>query len=53
MERDLTGKLRMDIPVLVMIGPRRQPPNEPHLLTIEESGPLSAKKGAGQIADAN
>src|SRR5260370_3328581 len=48
-ECHLTGEFHVETPVLVMIGPRRQPPNDPHLLTIEESGPLSAEKGAGQI----
>jgi len=32
----------MQVPVLVMIGPCRQPPDEPHLFTIEESAILVA-----------
>jgi hypothetical protein len=39
----------MDVPVLVVIGPRRQPPDKPHLLTIEQCVGLSAKKRTGQI----
>src|SRR5439155_7501415 len=49
MKRHLAGELGMEVPVLVMIGPRCQPPNQPHLLTIEQGSSLSAKKRAGQI----
>src|SRR3984893_12509911 len=39
----------MEVPVLGVLGPRRQPPNEPHLLTVEEGGVLSTEKRASQI----
>src|SRR5437762_4213901 len=39
----------MEIPVLVIIGARREPPYGPHLLAVEESWPLSAIKWTGQI----
>jgi hypothetical protein len=35
----------MQIPVIVMIRPHGQPPNEPQLLTVEESWLLCAKTG--------
>ena len=49
MEHRLAGEPGMEVPVLVMIGPRRQPTNERQLLAIEESVFLGAKNGAGQI----
>ena len=45
----LAGELGMEIPVLVIIRARREPPNGPKLLTVEKSWPLSAVKRAGQI----
>ena len=48
-EHGLTRQPGMQVPVLVMIGPSRQPPDEPYLFTIEESAILVAKIRAGQI----
>ena len=39
----------MEVPILIMIGPRRQSPNKPQLLAIEEAVLLRAKNGTGQI----
>src|SRR3954453_8257090 len=39
----------MKIPVIHIIRPRREAPNGPHLLTVEESWPLSSIKWTGQI----
>ena len=48
-ERHLTRELCMEVPILVVIGPSREPSNRPDLLTVEESWPLGAEKRAGQI----
>ena len=48
-EHGPTRQPGMQVPVLVMIGPSRQPQDEPYLFTIEESAILVAKIRAGQI----
>ena len=39
----------MEVPIFIIIGPRRHPTNKRQLLVIEKGGLLSAKKGARYI----
>ena len=39
----------MQVPILVAVRSRREPPDEPHLPTIEKAGTLGTKNRPGQI----